>query len=126
MHELSVCQALVEQAVAVARQHDGRVRRLVLKIGPLSGVEPELLRRAFPLASAGTEVEDAELEIQSLAPRIRCGECGQESEVPANRLVCPHCRNWRTTLVSGDEMVLQQVELERHSREAAPAATPLR
>jgi Zn finger protein HypA/HybF involved in hydrogenase expression len=46
--------------------------------------------------------------------------------VPANRLVCPHCKNWRTTLVSGDEMVLQQVELERYSREAAPAAIPQR
>jgi len=126
MHELSVCQSLVSQAMVVARQHDGRVRRLVVKIGPLSGVEPELLRRAFPLASVGTDVEDAELEILSLVPRIRCSECGQESEVPANRLVCPHCKNWRTTLVSGDEMVLQQVELERYSREAAPAAIPQR
>jgi len=124
MHELSVCQALVEQALRVAGQHDGRVVRLVLKIGPLSGVEPELLRRAFPLASAGTDVEDAQLEILSLVPRISCTECGQESEVPANRLVCPHCKNWRTRLVSGDEMVLQQVELERHSTTAAPAATP--
>jgi len=112
MHELSVCQALVEQAIGIARQHDGRVTRLVVRIGPLSGVEPALLGRAFPLASAGTVVENAELDIQTLPIRVACDQCGTESEVAANRLVCPQCGNWQTRLVSGDEMILQQVELE--------------
>ena len=62
MHELSVCQALVEQAERIARERQARVIRLMLTIGPLSGVESELLRRAFPLASAGTCCEGAALE----------------------------------------------------------------
>ena len=32
----------------------GRVARIELDVGPLSGVEPDLLRRAYPLAIAGT------------------------------------------------------------------------
>ena len=47
MHELSVCQALVRQLRDIAReQHAVRITRVIVQIGPLSGVEPELLRHA--------------------------------------------------------------------------------
>ncbi len=112
MHELSVCQALVEQAERIARERQARVIRLMLKIGPLSGVESELLRRAFPLASAGTCCEGAALEILAAPVTVYCPDCRVTSEVAANKLLCPECGNWRTSLASGDEMVLQTVELE--------------
>ena len=86
--------------------------RLLLRIGPLSGVEAELLRRAFPLASAGSECEGATLEIEDAPVSVHCPECEATSAVAANKLICPECGNWRTSLVSGDEMVLQSVELE--------------
>ena len=43
MHELSVCLALLDtvQRIAADKQASG-VSRIVLSIGPLSGVEPEL------------------------------------------------------------------------------------
>ena len=40
MHELSVCLALMHPVESLAREHEaGRVDRLVLQVGPLSGVE---------------------------------------------------------------------------------------
>ncbi|MCW8845318.1 MAG: hydrogenase maturation nickel metallochaperone HypA [Gammaproteobacteria bacterium] len=112
MHELSVCYALVEQAEAIARQRKARVVRLLLHIGPLSGVEAGLLRRAFPLASAGSACEGAALDIEDAPVSVHCPECKKSSVVAANKLICPACGNWRTSLESGDEMVLQSVELE--------------
>ncbi|MCJ7557725.1 MAG: hydrogenase maturation nickel metallochaperone HypA [Gammaproteobacteria bacterium] len=112
MHELSVCYALVEKAEAIARQRKARVVRLLLHIGPLSGVEAELLRRAFPLASAGSACEGATLDIEDAPVSVYCSECNATSVVAANKLICPECGNWRTSLTSGDEMVLQSVELE--------------
>ena len=62
MHELSVCQALIGQVEAIAREHQAkRVASILLGIGPLSGVEPQLLQQAFPIASAGTIADEAEL-----------------------------------------------------------------
>lgn len=112
MHELSVCQALVDQAERIARERRARVVLLTLHIGPLSGVESDLLRRAFPLASAGTCCEGAALEILAAPVTVYCPDCMVTSEVAANKLLCPECGNWRTSLASGDEMVLQSVELE--------------
>lgn len=112
MHELSVCLALLEQVSAIAQDHRATgVTRILLRVGPLSGVEPLLLQQAFPLAAAGTLAADAELRIEPAPVRVRCTRCGTESPAPANRLVCPACGEFRTRLLSGDELLLAQVEL---------------
>lgn len=124
MHELSVCNALLEQVERVAREHGAsRVARIVLRIGPLSGVEPDLLRRAYPLAAAGTVANDADLVIERSDVIVLCGECGEESVVRPNRLLCASCGDFRTNMVSGDELILQRVELENVATNSTPSAT---
>ena len=60
MHELAVCQALIEQVERVARDHEARrVVSVVVVVGPLSGVEAKLLEHAYPLAAAGTALSFA-------------------------------------------------------------------
>jgi hydrogenase nickel incorporation protein HypA/HybF len=114
MHELSVCQALVRELDALAlREHARRVTRVVVRIGPLCGVEPQLLTQAYPLASAGTVAAGAELIIENLPVRVHCERCGAESEAAVNRLVCGACGDYHTRLLSGDEMLLAHVEIER-------------
>lgn len=114
MHELSVCQALIAQVEDIARQHQAAaVTAVNVRIGPLSGVEPGLLEQAFPLASAGTVAQASRLVIEKLPVRVRCDTCGAETAAEANRLVCGSCGDWHTRLVSGDEMLLASVELEK-------------
>ena len=43
MHELAICQALISQVEDVVRERSARVKRVLVGIGPLSGVEPRLL-----------------------------------------------------------------------------------
>ena len=113
MHELSICQALVRQLSAIAAEHQAtRIDSARVRLGPLSGVEPELLRHAFPLAAAGTAAEGAQLVLESTGLRVRCDSCGAESEAAPNRLLCGQCGDWHTRLVSGDELLLASVELE--------------
>lgn len=114
MHELSVCQALIRQLDAIARdERAARITKVVVHIGPLSGVEAQLLRQAYPIASAGTPAADAELVLESLPIRVVCEQCGAETEATANRLVCGACGDYHTRLIGGDELLLAQVELER-------------
>jgi hydrogenase nickel incorporation protein HypA/HybF len=114
MHELSVCQALIGQVEDIARQHQATaVTTVNVRIGPLSGVEPDLLEQAFPLASAGTVAEASQLVIEKLPIRVHCETCGAETAAEQNRLICGRCGDWHTRLVSGDEMLLASVELEK-------------
>lgn len=112
MHELSVCQALLREVEALAREHDARlVDQIVVRLGPLSGVEAHLLQQAYPLACAGTVAEHAELVVEAVPIRVRCRSCGVETEATVNRLVCGECGDWQTRLVGGDEMVLASVSM---------------
>lgn len=116
MHELAICQALVGEVLAVARaEHAKSVTDVYLSIGPLSGVEGSLLRNAFPFAAAGTVAGNASLHLQPTPVRVRCEDCGAETEVAANRLICGSCSNWQTQLISGDELLLQRVVMQANS-----------
>ena len=123
MHEYSVCLALLEQVEQIAREHRARrVERIVLQLGPLSGVEAPLLEHAWPLAAAGSIAVDAELVIETAPVRVRCTQCGAESEAQANRLLCASCGDYRTQLISGDEMLLANLELaEIETSEVVPS-----
>jgi len=112
MHELAICQALLRQVLEVAENRTSqRVGRIKLRIGPLSGVEPGLLKSAFPLVAAGTLCEGTIIEIEDIPVRVRCQICDSTSQTRSNRLLCTDCGTWRVTLISGDEMLLASVEL---------------
>ncbi len=113
MHELSVARALLRQVERLAGEHRAlAVRGVTVRIGPLSGVEPGLLARAFPRAAAGSVADGAELRIESVAVRVHCEDCGAEGEAAPNRLACPACGSLNTRLAGGDEMLLVSLELE--------------
>ena len=119
MHELAICQALMNQVESIAAERNARsVVSIVVGMGPLSGVEAQLLKHAYPVASAGTIAEGARLVVENLPVRIKCSQCGHESDALPNKLVCKACGDWRTTLISGDELILMRVELETAAEQA--------
>jgi hydrogenase nickel incorporation protein HypA/HybF len=112
MHEFSLCQGLLAQIAAIAAQHQASsVKNILVRLGPLAGVEPQLLTQAFSVARAGTIAAQAELTIETLTVRVRCRTCGAETDATPNRLICGACGDWHTQLLSGDEMLLASVEL---------------
>jgi hydrogenase nickel incorporation protein HypA/HybF len=69
MHELSIAVSLVE-AVCDELPQWGRnvtVRRVVVRVGPLSGVVSSALAFAFDVAAEGTLIAGARLEIEEAA-----------------------------------------------------------
>jgi hydrogenase nickel incorporation protein HypA/HybF len=120
VHELAVAQALVEQVDAVIDQHQASSAALIrVRIGPLAGVVPELLASAFPLAAAGSRMEHALLEFSHAPIKVHCQTCGSDTEAAMNRLICGDCGDWHTQILSGDELLLESVELD-----TTPSLTP--
>jgi hydrogenase nickel incorporation protein HypA/HybF len=113
MHELALCQALIDQVERVVRQNAARrVVSITVSVGPLSGAEPKLLEHAFPLASAGTVAEQAALYVETVPVVVRCRSCRAETAAAPNRLLCGACQDWQVDVIAGDEMMLQRVEIE--------------
>jgi len=109
---MSICQALIDQVEQIAQERGARrVDNIVLSIGPLSGVEPELLSRAFEIARLDTVAKNAELKIETGPVVVECRTCGSSGEARANRLLCPCCDSWQVNLTQGDELLLLRLEI---------------
>jgi hydrogenase nickel incorporation protein HypA/HybF len=112
MHELAICQALLGEVTRIAEERGaGEVTSIVVSVGPLSGVEPGLLSRAFEVARAGSIAARAGLVIEPAPLVVRCRECGAEGEAAPQALLCPSCGGWRVDVVSGDDLLLRQLTL---------------
>jgi len=112
MHELALCQELIAEVARIAAAHDAvGASRILVTLGPLSGVEAPLLERAFLVARAGTIAEAATLEIEQQPLSVRCTVCGAKSEVTPTNLLCRTCNTWNVEILEGDALLLKSVEL---------------
>jgi hydrogenase nickel incorporation protein HypA/HybF len=111
MHEYSIVEALISRVSQEVEAHGARgVMRVYVKIGALSGVEPELLASAYEVFREKTVCADAELNIERVEERWACSSCRQALAREAG-LICPRCST-PARLVSGDEIVLERIEME--------------
>ena len=111
MHEYSLAQALIERVEREARARGASaVHRVTVRIGPLSGVEPELLVTAYGHLRAGTLCAGAELDLDGEDAVWRCEACGVVL-APGVALCCPGC-GLPARLAGGDALVLERIEME--------------
>lgn len=111
MHEYSIVQALLQSVESAARaRHATSVVHLRVALGELSGVDPELLTTAYATFREKTLCHDATLDIRTVPARWVCPACGRTLP-PGQILRCLACQA-PARLASGDEIVLEQMELE--------------
>jgi len=115
MHELSIVEALIDQGAAeLARTTcTGRVVRVDLSIGRLSGANAESIRFAFGLLAPGTVVEGAAIAIDQPRAVCRCRDCQAQTEIEDLVAECPRCAGGQISIEGGREMVLQSIEVEQ-------------
>ena len=109
MHELSISRAIVETANRHAAA--GRVLSVRVAIGALRQVLPGSLRFYFEVVSRGTACEGALLDTLLVPARMRC-VCGEEWELEDVSFRCPRCGGADVTVVCGDELCVDSIEVE--------------
>jgi len=110
VHEYSLVRAMADQVEHHARAHNAAsIRRIAVRIGALSGVEPELFASAFTLCREGI-LAGSELEIRRSDAAWACPRCSTAIRAGAV-LRCTAC-GVPAKLVTGDEIVLEQIEME--------------
>lgn len=112
MHEYSIVQALLEQVCRQVDHHAAKVvHRIKVRLGALSGVEPDLFTTAFDMARAMyPSCSTAQLDVVSSPAVWECPRCHAEFK-PKTKLWCEKCHT-PARLVRGDEIILEQIEME--------------
>ena len=87
VHELGLLSGVVDVVVQAADQRT--IRRVALRVGARSGVVPEALHAAWPIASLGTVCADAELTVEHIEATVWCPTCAAEQQIDWDKMVGP-------------------------------------
>ena len=113
MHELALAQGIIDVVEAQARaQRFSRVTRVRLVVGALASVEPDALRFGFEAASRGTIAEGAALDIEQPPGAGHCVACGAEVTLSSRGAPCPGCGSFMVLMRGGDELRVEDLEVQ--------------
>lgn len=110
MHEMALAEGIL--AVVLDAAEGQNVRRVRLQVGKLQMVVLDSLQFSFQLIAEGTPAAEAVVEMEELPVRLRCKQCGQESQVEQPPFYCQHCGAFDVEVASGDQLIVAAVELE--------------
>ncbi len=119
MHELSIAASIVESVTEAASAHSGaRVKSVQLRIGALAGVVEDALQFCWQLATEGTPLAGAALEIRTLPAVVHCEHCGADEELPGvQSFRCPRCGEPSADLRQGRELEIESFEIDDEAEE---------
>lgn len=113
MHEMSLCEGVLQVIEAEAKnQQFTKVKRVVLDIGVLSGVEIPAFEFAFEVVMRGSVAEGAKLEINEIEAQAWCMQCADTITVKERYDACSKCGSYQLQVSSGDEMKIKELEVD--------------
>jgi hydrogenase nickel incorporation protein HypA/HybF len=114
MHEMAIVQSIMEIVEQQAGMYNAkRVVRISLEFGALTAVLPAAVTFAFEILSKDGIAEGAQLDINIIPIKVRCGECGNEQVMENYEPFCPVCSSPALNILEGrDEMRIVSLEIE--------------
>ncbi len=113
MHEMSIAQGILDIALEAAEKNGGgKIIRIKLQVGEMTGVVPDSLTFCFGALAAGTAAAEAELLIEVLPLVAQCQCCNYQFSVERYRFFCPRCESADVKTLSGRELSVEHLEVE--------------
>ncbi len=112
MHEYSLIMSLLSRVEDEARRRGAlKVHALAIRVGDLSGVDPELLTGAYQIAREGTPCAGAELRVTRVPAVWTCPRC-RRTFAPGEVLKCAECAAPAALSDGADALTLDSIEME--------------
>jgi hydrogenase nickel incorporation protein HypA/HybF len=112
VHEVSIATDIVRIVrEALGPDRVPLVRAVRVTVGRLRAVVPEALHFAYEAVVADTDLAASCIEIEELAARATCCDCGKETPVKEFPALCPACGGVRLDLHGGMELRVENVVL---------------
>ena len=115
MHETSLVARILEQARRAWESDGGltgggeRILAVEVEIGPLSGVEPDLLRLAYDRMAESAGLGGSRLIVVETPLRARCLICGDHYELAEFDFRCPRGCPGGLQVTQGDGCILRRL-----------------
>ncbi|MFW9873706.1 MAG: hydrogenase maturation nickel metallochaperone HypA [Candidatus Thorarchaeota archaeon] len=122
MHEFSFAYNIFKVAEATALKYNAKkITEVLLEIGELTLIVPELLQRSFEMATAGSIAQGAKLKITITPGKIKCRDCNKNSVVTLTKdaqltglqlFQCSHCGSNNTEIIEGKKANVKNIKIQ--------------
>ena len=113
MHELSISQNILSIVLEQAkRAQAGKIAKINLTIGELSGIVDECVQFYFDIISKDTMAAEASLSFHRPPTKLRCRNCATTFSPDNLDWACPNCREQKIEIVSGRECYVSSIEVD--------------
>ena len=113
MHEVSICESIIDILKDEAEKNGAKkVNSVHMKVGEMAGVVEDALRFAFEVVAKGTLAEGARLDVEHVPLTARCRSCNAEFHVVGYAFSCKRCDSPEIEIVSGRELMIEDIDLE--------------
>ena len=115
MHELSICQSIVDGIVEVLASMAEPPKRLVsarIVVGELRQIVPDFMQDAYRFTTKGTSIEGSTLEIRTVPRQCACRDCDWTGELHMDEYECRGCGSGNLAFDGGTELYLENLEVE--------------
>ncbi|MBA7696869.1 Hydrogenase maturation factor HypA [subsurface metagenome] len=113
MHECSITESMLSLALEKANEASaGKITRINLVVGELSGIVSECVQFYFDAISKGTIASGAELAFETKPTQVRCRKCDNVFTPSDQNWDCPECHEAGIEIVSGRECYMESIEVE--------------
>ena len=117
MHELPLVKSIYKTVINFAEQNAvKKITKVVLEIGVVRDFVPEIVQRYWEYVSTDEMSKGSIVEIVTIPATAKCGKCGRIYPLNTKKLLkskCPKCKYDRGTLVTGNELKIKGIEVER-------------
>jgi hydrogenase nickel incorporation protein HypA/HybF len=122
MHELGMCEAILDATLARARGR--RVRAVRVRVGG-HPVDPEVINHGVRVAAMGTVAEDVRVDVVAEPTLLRCRDCGHETRAdePMALVACRQCGGLDIDLDGTDQVVLESITVDDGSSAWTPSSS---
>lgn len=111
MHELSLCQSILQVAKKYVIFPHVAIKNIYLEVGVLATVEKTALQFNFDILKKGTVAEKAILHFIDVPGEATCDACHKAVEIKQYYQACPSCLQFALTITKGQELRIKSIEV---------------
>ncbi len=113
MHELSMCNAIINRVRTAAEKNNcTRILSVTLEIGALHQIIPEIMDTAWQTVSNHTCADGSTLIIKTIPLTLHCHDCNAEYCIHTGIPRCPTDGTHQSEIIHGKEMNIISFEGE--------------
>jgi hydrogenase nickel incorporation protein HypA/HybF len=111
MHELTITKSILDIVLQKAEEvKAGKISKVDLLVGRLTGYLPECIQLQFDILSHGTAASGARLSFHQPPINLHCRKCNIDYTSSSFDLKCPECHTMEIDILSGSELYVESME----------------